>query len=91
MATTKTARQVASRAHQLVAQHLEKFPGREFTSHDLARVLGIGNTSVRNALHRLADAGHVEILRVPDPTLGAKVSTRYRATTATTTTAGSAR
>lgn len=84
MAATRTQTAIAERAHQAVADHLARFPGREFTSHDLARVLRIGNTSARNALHRLADAGAVEILRNPDPALGHRTSTRYRTTTTTT-------
>ncbi|OPG13672.1 helix-turn-helix domain-containing protein [Microbispora sp. GKU 823] len=84
MATTHAAQATAERAHELVAAHLARFPGREFTSHDLARVLGLSNTTARTALQRLADAGHVEITRAPDPALGKRLSTRYRATTTTT-------
>lgn len=78
-------REAGERNQRAVAAHLATFPGLEFSSHDLARVLGISNTSVRTALRRLAEAGQVVVTRVADPALGHRMATRYRAAPAATT------
>ncbi|MEU9018571.1 MarR family transcriptional regulator [Actinomadura sp. NPDC048394] len=45
-----------------VAAHLDAHPGTAFTPHEVAKVIGHSAGAVSNALDRLAEAGHAELV-----------------------------